>query len=147
MEQEKNFDPSPEIKPEDRPMNRNRIEEWALSIQHAEGGKPNDLNTRNRNPGNLKFTSYTASLGGKKGSAGSDGGNFCVFDTYQDGFKALCQFLTDACTNKLKSYRRTMTLDEFSKVFANVPLGHGYQKSIALRLRVPLSIQIKELHL
>lgn len=130
---------TPPVKP------RSRITEWALAIQHAEGGKPNDLNIRMHNPGNLKYTPYTASLGGLPGTQATDGGIFCRFPTYELGLNALCQFLKDACTDKLKSYQSTMSLDEFTKVYASVPLGHPYVKSVAQRLGLPTTAKISTL--
>lgn len=121
-----------------------RISTWALAIQHQEGGKPTDLNTRNRNPGNLKYSPYTASLGGKPGPQGSDGGRFCIFDTYQVGFKALCQFLTDAANDELKSYHQARTLDAFTTVYARPP-SKAYVNGVAAALGVPITINIHEL--
>lgn len=120
-----------------------RITPWALAIQHAEGGKPQDLNTRNHNPGNLKYSSYTAALGGKQGSAGKDGGHFCYFDTYDQGFKALCTFLTDAANDQLL-IGHGLTLDEFTTRYAQPP-SKMYVRSVAEALDVPITIKIKEL--
>jgi hypothetical protein len=121
-----------------------RIKTWALGIQHNEGGKPQDLNTRNKNPGNLKFTPYTASLGAKKGQSATDGGTFCYFDTYEQGFAALCQLLTDACTGNLIAYNPTDTLDSFTTKYAHPPT-KTYVNDIAARLQVDPSVQIKSL--
>lgn len=140
--------PVPTPKPPPPPIiPRSKIQAWALAIQHEEGGKPNDPNTRNRNPGNLKYTPYTASLGGKKGPAGSDGGSFCVFDTYDQGFKALCQFLTDAANNQLIPYHdpQYRTLKGFTQHYANPPANHPYAQNVARALGVPVNIQIKSL--
>ena len=138
------FSPAPvEPKPVEKP--RSKIQDWALAIQHAEGGKPTDLNTRLRNPGNLKVTNYTAGMGCKKASAATDGGNFCEFETYEMGFKALCTLLKDACEGKLISYEPDMTLEKFTMIYANVPAGHGYIKTIAQRVGVPLTTPIKHL--
>lgn len=117
-----------------QPPHLSKIPVWALAIQHAEGGKPTDLNIKNHNPGNLKYTTYTASLGGKKGTAGTDGGTFCYFDTYDQGFKALCTFLTDAANNKLRAYKNC-TLDQFTTIYA-VPPNKNYVNSVASALGV-----------
>lgn len=130
---------------------KSKIQAWALAIQHAEGGKIQDLNTRNKNPGNLKYTTLTASLGGKQSAPTADGRVFCYFDTYEQGFKALCDFLTLACTNKLKAYRGMMTLEAFTKIYAEPPrtnadpLGRNYVNSVATRLGVPITIPIVNL--
>ncbi len=121
------------------PPHLSKIPVWALAIQHAEGGKPQDRNTRNHNPGNLKYTSYTASLG-----ATPTDGNFCYFADYHTGFQALCQFLHDAATGKLHSYSPGMTLDAFTTVYASPP-NANYINSVANALGVHITIQIKEL--
>lgn len=126
------------------PVQQNRIKIWALAIQHNEGGKPNDLNTQLRNPGNLKYTQLTASLGGKPGPKGSDGGVFCKFDTYEQGFNALCRFLNFAASGQLKSYKATMTLRQFTQIYANPPT-QAYAKDVAARLGVSVDVMIQDL--
>lgn len=124
---------------------RSRITEWALAIQHAEGGKPQDRNMRDHNPGNIKYTEYTASLGLSKGDPAPDGGFYGKAQTYEIGLRVLCSFLKDACEGKLRAYKPDMTLEKFSMIYANVPAGHGYIKTIASRLSLPLSTPIKNL--
>lgn len=136
--------PTPKTPPEAVLPPKSRIPTWALAIQHAEGGKPQDLNIRNHNPGNLKYTSYTASLGAKLGGNATDGGSFCYFDSYAAGYKALCTFLTDACKGRLKAYKPTMTLDQFTEIYAQPP-SKGYVNSVAQYLGVSPEIMIQEL--
>jgi hypothetical protein len=131
--------PKPVAKP------RSRIQDWALAIQHAEGGKPQDRNIRDHNPGNLKFSPYTQSLGAIKHDQAPDGGWYARFPTYDLGFKALCTFLKEACEGKLRSYKPSMSIDDFTKVYANVPSGHGYIKIVAQRLGVTLDTKISTL--
>lgn len=126
------------------PIHRSRIQDWALGIQSAEGGKPWHINMKNHNPGNLKYTSFTASLGGKLGKAATDGGYFCYFDTYEEGFKALCTFLTMAAQGKLKPYPKGITLDKFSSTYA-LPPNKNYVNTVAARIGVAPSIKIAEL--
>lgn len=95
-------------------MQGNKIEKWAKAIQEFEGFGPNTRSYRNNNPGNLKYTGYTRSLG----AVGADTGGFSVFGTYAAGFEALKRFLGDAKSNKLISYRSTMTLAQFFAVYA-----------------------------
>ena len=138
----KNYYP-PKINPKDPSMNQGKIKEWAKAIGEFEsGGNPNSLSMKLNNPGAMKYTTYTASLGGKKGPAGTDGGFFCKFDTMFDGHLALEHFLIDACRDKLISYNSTMSLDKFTQIYANVPPGHNYQKTVAQKLNVPLTTTI-----
>lgn len=128
------------------PPHLSRISAWALAIQHNEGGKPSDINIRLHNPGNLKYTAYTASLGGKKSTMpGLDGGTFCMFDTYDAGFKALCKFLTDGANNLLMSYKQARTLKQFTMTYANIPSTHPYIKNVAKELGVSADIPINQL--
>ena len=121
---------------------------WAQAIQAEESSKPprpTDVNVRLKNPGNLKYTSYTASLGGKKSTVpGLDGGTFCEFDTYQDGLNALKQFLKDAVDGKLRAYKPTQTLLSFTKVYANPP-NDGYATNVAKKLGKTIQTPIKDL--
>ena len=66
---------------------------------------------RNNNPGNLKYTSYTASLGART----RDDKNFCVFGSYDTGYKALCQFLKDAATRQLIPYHRFNPANDYHR--------------------------------
>lgn len=79
----------------------NRIHAWADAIQIYEGYAPGTRSYRNRNPGNLKYTSYTRTLG----PTGFDKQNFCIFPTVAVGYAALCTFLSDAAKGELGAYR------------------------------------------
>lgn len=125
---------------EPKPAHLSKIETWARAIQHAEGGRTYDRNTRNKNPGNLKFTSYTKSLG----AVSHDDKNFCVFPTYQDGFKALCTFLEDAASGKLMAYRPAMALRLFTQIYAEPP-SSAYVTYVAHELGVSVDTPISSL--
>lgn len=127
------------------PPHVSRIRPWALAIQAQEGGRPNDLNMRLNNPGNLKYSAYTASLGGKPGAEATDGGRFCTFDTYEKGLQALQDVLTDAASDKLRDYHQSRSLEAFTMKYANVPATHPYARQVAAALGVPVTIDIKEL--
>lgn len=62
------------------------FEQWAKAIQGFEGGGPLDRNTRNNNPGNLKFA-------GQPGAIGQDAEGFAIFDTFANGWAALIRQL------------------------------------------------------
>lgn len=125
---------------------KSRIREWAKAIEAQEGGRPQDINMRLNNPGNLKFTAYTKSLGGKKSSIpGLDGGTFCEFDTYEQGFAALCTFLTDAANDQLKPFHDKRSLMAFTMAYANIPSTHPYLRNIRKALNVSVLTPISEL--
>jgi hypothetical protein len=121
------------------PVHISRIKDWASAIQHEEGFFQGSRSFRNNNPGNLKLTDYTKSLG----ASGVDKNNFCIFPTFDKGMQALCQFLTDACNNKLKPYRNCSLL-QFTKIYA-LPPNDNYANGVALALNVSVDIKIKEL--
>ena len=139
----KNDLPKPFDLPEPNPIlpviHVSRIEDWARAITVEEGGKPTDRNMRNHNPLNLKWTTYTQSLG----AINRDVDNFCIFRDYAAGFLAGCQFLKDAANDKLKPYH-DKTLQEFTTIFAQPP-DDGYSRRVALKLKVALETKIKTL--
>lgn len=63
------------------------------------------------NPGDLRETDYTISLG----SIGRTPNNFCIFKSYQDGFNALCQMIKDISNNLLPAYYNCSILGFFEK--------------------------------
>lgn len=127
---------------------KTKIMTWASAIQVQEGGAPTDRNMVNNNPGNIKATNYGMSLGKTIGSdtkgmpVGAKG--FCIYDSYQTGFNALCQLLTDACEDNLLAYHPQMTLAQFTQVYACPPNGN-YSKAIASALGVSVNTPIGSL--
>ena len=141
-----------------------RLDIWARAIAAEESSKPprpTDVNIRLKNPGNLKFTTYTQSLGSKSsGEAyidstdlvggrrsavpGLDGGTFCEFETYEKGFTALKQFLLDAVNGNLKAYEPTDTLKKFTQTYANPP-NLGYATNVAKKLGCTIETKIKDI--
>lgn len=84
------------------------LDSFALEIQKFEGYYEGSLSYRNNNPGNLRYSSLQT---GKK-----DG--FAYFETYDDGFNALINYLGNICENKSNIYTPEMTLEEFFHVYA-----------------------------
>ena len=130
----------------------NKIEQWCESIQSHEGWilpctkyPAGSASFRNNNPGNFRCSSLVmGELGATKCV-----NNLAVFPNYETGFKALKQFLIYACTDKLRSYKSTMTLLDFYKVYApssdnNNPL--NYATCVAKDLGISINTQIKELY-
>lgn len=142
------FKEEPEIIKIVPPPHISRIKDWAKAIEIEESSKPpklTDRNKRNNNPGNIKLSSYTKTLGSieikLKGITGVDKDNFCIFENYDSGFKALCQFLTDAANNKLKPYRNCSLL-EFTRIYAEPP-NDNYANGVANKLGVSVNDKIK----
>ncbi len=106
--------------PEPKPFELPKIQTFATAIEKYEGFTKGSRSYRNNNSGNLKFSDYVQSLGAK----GKDKDNFAIFDTYQEGYCALCCFLYDACQGNLIPYRKgnerpsSFTIQEFFEVYA-----------------------------
>ena len=72
------------------------LTDWANAIFHFEGGNKGDLNVRNNNPGNLKYS-------GQTGATGADSRGFAVFSSFDAGLAALVADL-QAKVNKYPDY-------------------------------------------
>lgn len=107
------------------------ITKWAGIIKIQEGNAPS-LN----NPGSLKVSPLTISWGAKNGVQASDGGWIAKFDTYNQGFTALCNFLTLGCHDELKAFHQARTLESFTKIYAGNPPS-GYIHGIIQGMGVP----------
>lgn len=106
-----------------------KIADWAKAIAQWEGANP-----ASNNPGNMKYTTLTASWGAMKGHPASDGGYLCQFKTYQAGLTALCNFLTLGAEGQLIiSHPESCTLEAFTKRFAGNP-PQGYIDGICKEL-------------
>lgn len=124
---------------------KNRIEDWALAIKKHEGYFAGSASYRNNNPGNFRCSSLVMGEFGATACAN----NLAVFPTYEKGWSALKQFLIYACTDQLRSYKSTMTLLDFYKVYApsadnNNPL--NYASAVAKDLGVSIDTKIADLY-
>lgn len=92
------------------------INAFALAIQQAEGGSPGDWNMVTNNPGNITDMGRPGQIGTKTNS--SSGITFPVFDTYQDGFNALCWKLSRAFDGLSSIYTPDMTISQFFQIYS-----------------------------
>lgn len=125
-------------------MPESQLTQFAKAIELHEGYYKGSRSYRNNNPGNLRYTAYTASLGAKA----KDTGSFCIFRSYNEGFEALRGFLRDACTNKLRAYKGTMTLYDFFNVYAPAADKNNpkrYADFVATYLNISAETQIETL--
>lgn len=119
------------------PLHQSKISLWASAIKTGEGA-----NSASNNPGNLKYSTLTASWGATKGRQATDGGWLCQFPTYPMGYTALCNFLKLACEGQLIiSHPKPCSLQDFTKRYAGNP-PQGYINNIAKALGVPLDTDI-----
>jgi len=114
------------------------IEKWITTISQWEGANP-ELH----NPGNLKYTTLTASWGAARGPAASDGGYLCQFATENAGEVALGNFLTLGCQDELVAFHAPVarTLAGFTVTYAGNP-PQGYIDGIIADMGVPGDTQI-----
>lgn len=128
----------PSLPPKPQPMTTfpQMIQKWAHAIETSEGAAP-----ATNNPGNLKYSSLTASWGATPGRAASDGGHLCQFGTYAQGLHALCNFLVLGCENQLLAFHHARTLTSFTKIYAGNP-PQGYIDRIVSTLGVSPDVDI-----
>ena len=133
--------PTPPVLPD--PPHISQIPSWASGIQNAEGWSMSSASFRNCNPGNIKYGDYAKELG----ATGPSPVGFAVFPSYEAGRKALIQFLTDACTDKLIAFKNTMTLEQFTQIYAEPQNLTNYVNVVCKSLKVGTTgkITIREL--
>jgi len=119
------------------------VKEFAEAIKIFEGWAPGTRSYRNSNPGNIKYTSYTKDLG----ATGRDDRNFCKFPSYEAGFKALCQFISDAANEKLRYYHNKDIYGFFSSYAPSSDNNHPrkYAEFVAKRIGVSPNTLLKEI--
>ena len=113
-----------------------RITLWASLIAKGEGANP-----ASNNPGNLKYSSLTASWGATHGHPALDGGYLCQFATPEAGMNALCNFLVLGCEDQLAAFHNARTLEAFTKVYAGNP-PQGYIDAIVQGMGGDPNVQI-----
>lgn len=122
------------------------IPQWANAIKEHEGFAKGTRSWRNNSPANFKSGTLTAYMK-KLGATGVDKDGFAIFPTLAIGEQALVTFLTDACSDRLKVYRGTMTISEAMHVYA--PMSENdteqYVRQVTRKMGVDRSLQIKEL--
>jgi len=123
-----------EIPKEEPSPKKDYITLFAKSIQEFEGWHEGSKSFRNNNPGNLKSVS----------------GKFIKFESYEDGFAYLKDYIYRASTGKHKAYNPEMTIFKFVEVYAPPSENSGasilnYAKHIAKGLGISPETKLKEL--
>ena len=109
-----------------------KIPTMAKAIEVFEsGGKPDALNMRNRNPGNIKNVD----------------GTFKKFATYDEGFQYLVDYITRAATGKHKAYPKDCNMRQFFDVYApdGDKIVSNYTTFVCNRVGVFPSTKLKDL--
>lgn len=89
------------IVPEQPVQNTSTLINFCLAIRDFEG-KPGDLNYKNNNPGNLR----------------SNSGPFMKFTTYEEGFRALMDYVIRVRDGNHKAYPKNPTIRRFFSIYA-----------------------------
>jgi hypothetical protein len=89
------------------------IDKMADAIQRFEGWTVGSLSQKNNNPGNIK-----ASPEAWQGQQGIDSHGFVIFDTYENGRRALLISLTNAASGKSSVYSPSDSLYDFFSKYA-----------------------------
>lgn len=147
-------------------MAKSKLQTWAEATKIREGWIVPGQNPsypqgsrsyRNNNPGNLKYSAYTAGLG----ASGKDDKGFARFGSYESGLAALMALFRDAANLELRAYRqyaeslaahrggeKYLTILDFYAVYAptedqNDP--NSYALFVAYKLGVDPQTKIKTL--
>lgn len=89
------------------------LDKVADAIQQFEGWSTGSRSYRNNNPGNIKASSATW-----QGQVAVDSHGFAVFDTYENGRRALLIMLNNAATGASSVYSPSMSLYDFFSKYA-----------------------------
>jgi len=118
------------------------IDKWADAIKRFEGWTPTSLSFRNNNPGNLRPSPEPW-----QGQISVSNG-FIVFDTYENGLRALKISLINAATGRSRVYSPSDSLYDFFARYApasdnNYP--RQYAEFVAAQLNVDPNTPIGQL--
>ena len=105
--------PKPELPKPEPVIKVSKILGFCQAVKIHEGFFEGSRSQRNNNPGNLRFTSLTASLG----ATSKDLDNFAYFPSYEIGWNALLSFVKLAANNQLRDYKDCDILS-FFKTYA-----------------------------
>jgi hypothetical protein len=132
-----------EKKPDTVPVKESKLTLWSDAMEYFEsGGDKTAASYKRNNPGNLK------ALDGK----------FKVFETYEAGYAALCNYLIRAATNEHQAYvakaaqlklksSGELTISQFIEVYApdGPEINKNYTACIARYCNVPVDTKIRDL--
>jgi hypothetical protein len=117
-----------------------KITKLAECIRDFEG-QPGDLNYRNKNPGNCKYTGrYLA----KYGIVKCDERGFAIFPTYEQGWLYLQNMLLGWAKGSKKNYTVLELIKEYAPSSDNND-PFAYAKNISKRMGLSASTKLKEL--
>ena len=112
------------------------IGKMADAIQTFEGWNLGSVSYNNNNPGNLKFANQPFAVLGDRG--------FAHFNTYQHGYNALINLLTNAFMGKSSIYSPTMSLYDFFAIYSEDNQA-AYAEYVASQLGVDPNTELQDL--
>jgi hypothetical protein len=121
----------------------NLLDKMADAIQRFEGWQVGSRSYRNNNPGNIRGSGVQW-----QGEVGRDAQGFVIFDTYENGRRALMILLRNAATGQSGIYSPSDSLYSFFSKYApsqdnNEPA--VYAKYVAEQIGVTVDTQISQL--
>lgn len=123
--------------PEGGSMPATIYDKWASAIMEFEGWFPGSVSWRNNNPGNLKAA-------GQPGIVTKDSQGHAIFDSFQNGWRALVNQLRAAVEGRSAVYTPSMTIEQFFSRYAEAN-SKEYAAFVSARLGVSPQTQIREL--
>ena len=115
----------------------------ADAIQRFEGWTPSSLSYRNNNPGNIRPSAQPW-----QGQVGIDSHGFVIFDSYENGRRALLISLTNAASGKSSVYSPDDSLYDFFSKYAPAADNNQpriYAEYVAKQIGVDPEISIRQL--
>lgn len=118
---------------------KSKLDLWCEMAAKIENAKPELFN-----PGNIKCDVIM-----NKDAIAKDNRGFCIFPSYEKGYNAMRQmFIRAATLPDTATYRSTMTLYEFYKIYAPASDNNdpkAYAQAVAKHIGCTIDTQIKEL--
>lgn len=107
-------------------FNAAKIQRFAEAIAYAEGFRPGALPWKNNNPGDIKVSSVP--------SVGHDAQGHLIFETPEDGWRALRLQLEMIVSGRSKVYTLDMTIKQMGAKYAE--WGGNWSRNVASKLGV-----------
>ena len=131
-----------------------KIELFALAQKAHEGWFDGSISWRCNNPGNIIMSELARKHGAKEFyKHPRTGHEFAIFPTYEDGWAALIELITNACTGKSKIYSPDWTILQYCTKYSPIRNKQGivvsnytYANDVAKRVGVSINTKLKDLY-
>jgi hypothetical protein len=131
----------------------NKIELFALAQKAHEGWFDGSISWRCNNPGNIIMSDLARKHGAKEFyKHPRTGHEFAIFPAYENGWEALIELITNACTGKSKIYSPDWTILQYCTKYSPIRNKQGivvsnytYANDVAKRVGVSINTKLKDL--